>query len=350
MTKTTTKVPITKTRNSEVLEALRKRAVELVESGQRQADVARSLGATPTTIWKWMDAYRTLGVDGLASRKATGRPPKLEDEQVAALRQTIIDKQPCDVGLDVQLWTLAIIRQHVERAFGVALHASSISRLLAKLGITPQRPTRSAVERDEAECRRWATEEFPKIVREVKRKQATILFEDETGLREDTPLATTWGERGRRPVVRTPGTRRRINVISAVSPHGRLWFRCYKGNLNAALFIAFLTALLRDLRGQIVLILDKHPAHVAASTKAFIAERSNRLSVHFLPGYAPDMNPDEHVWGYLKQLFRREPLGPQEDIHIAVAATMCNIQSQRDLVRTFFLHPETAYVRDALKW
>jgi transposase len=151
-------------------------------------------------------------------------------------------------------------------------------------------------------------------------------------------------------VVRTPGTRRRINVISAVSPHGRLWFRCYNGNLTAALFIAFLTALLRDLRGQIVLVLDKHPAHVAAATREFIAKRSNRLSVHFLPGYAPDMNPDEHVWNCLKQMFRREPFRTEENIHVAVATAMCGIQCDRDIVTSFFLHPETAYVREALKW
>jgi transposase len=121
-------------------------------------------------------------------------------------------------------------------------------------------------------------------------------------------LGTTWGTKGARPTVRVTFTRAGVNVISFISPRGRLWFRCFNGELTAQLFIEFLTALLHDVRGFIFLVIDKHPAHTAAATRRFIAERANRLPVHFLPSYAPDMNPDEHVWGYLKNMFRRTPL------------------------------------------
>ncbi|MCW5790269.1 MAG: transposase [Polyangiaceae bacterium] len=80
------------------------------------------------------------------------------------------------------------------------------------------------------------------------------------------PIGTTWSERGKRPVMRVKGTRGRTNVISAIAPHGRLWFRCFQ-NLNSALFIEYLDALLHDLRGHIVLVMDKHPAHISAATR-----------------------------------------------------------------------------------
>ena len=146
------------------------------------------------------------------------------------------------------------------------------------------------------------------------------------------------------------GRRNRVNVISVISPRGRLWFRCFKGNLNASRFIAFLKDLLRDVRGRIDLVLDRHPAHVAAATRQFIEENRSRLRVHFLPGYAPEMNPDEHVWAYLKSMFRKEPIALGESLDEAVEASMEQIRSSRALVRRFFDHPEVTYVRKALHW
>jgi len=336
------------TRNPKVPEGVRKRAVGLVRGGRTQASAAESLGVEATTVWKWMRLFRTGGEEALAARVGQGRPPKLSGEQRAELRQTIIEKTPKAVGLGAELWTLPLLAQHIRAAFGVAIDPSNISRLLAKMGITPQRPCRRAVGRDEAECDRWMKEEFPRIAREAEQAGATLLFEDETGVHENTPLATTWGLKGQRPVVPVPGTRRRVNVISALSPGGLLWFRCYQGYLNAVTFVAFLVALLRDVRGQIVLILDRHPAHVAKLTTQYIEKRKNRLTVHFLPSYAPDLNPDEHVWGQLKGRFRRHPLAAQDDMAGTVHQAMQGIKKDRRFVRNLLHHPESKYILKAL--
>jgi transposase len=218
------------------------------------------------------------------------------------------------------------------------------------LGLTPQRPRRRALGRDDGVCRRWAQEDFPALVRSVRRRQATLLFADEAGVHEDGPLARTWGARGQRPVVRVTGTRARVNVISAISPRGRLWFRCYTGTLTAVRFLEFLTALLHDVRGTLDVVLDKHPTHVAAATRRFLHQHRARIRVHFLPSYAPDLNPDEHVWSYLKALFRKEPLVPGERLRGAVQEAMEEIRADRALVRRFFHHPDVAYVKEALHW
>jgi hypothetical protein len=266
------------------------------------------------------------------------------------LRREIVGKNPRQLGFGMALWTLPLVQQLIAKLFKVVLHETTVSRLLAKLGLTPQKPARRAFQRDETECERWAREEFPKIVRHARTKQATILFLDETGVHEDGPVARTWGERGKRPVVRTTGTRRRVNVISAVSPRGRLWFRCYKGTLTADRFIEFLTALLEDVQGPIALVMDRHPAHTAASTQRWLLPRYREILPFFLPAYAPDMNPDEHVWGYLKGLFRRDPVGLAEDFTPAVDRAMRQIAESEDLVQSFFKHPEVAYVKEALHW
>jgi transposase len=332
------------------LEEMRRLAVKRVLEGERHAAVAATLQVNAGTVAKWMMTYRRAGEAGLAARKAPGPESKLSQRQQGLLRRIIIEKDPRQLQFPYALWTLPIVAELITRLFGVVLHETTVSRMLRRMGLTPQRPTRRAFQRDEEECRRWAKEQFPAIVRQMKRRQSVLLFGDETGVHEDGPIDRTWGLRGQRPVVSVTGQRRRVNVISAISPRGRLWFRCFKGNLNAQRFITFLKDLLRDVRGMVDLILDRHPAHVAAATRRFIEEHRSRLRVHFLPGYAPNMNPDEHVWAHLKSMFRKEPIISGERIDDAVEASMEQIQSDRSLVRRFFNHPEVAYVREALHW
>lgn len=332
------------------LEEMRRLAVARVLAGEGQAAVARALQMNRTTVVRWMMSYRAGGAEALEAKPIAGRPSSLSDEQKATLRTMILGKDPRQLGFGMALWTVRLVAQVIEREFDVVLHETTVSRMLHSMGLVPRKPIKRAFARDDEECRAWAEEEFPRIVRQVKRKQATLLFLDETGVREDAPVGTTWTERGTRPVVRVKGTRGRTNVISAIAPHGRLWFRCFQKNLNSELFVEYLDALLHDLRGHIVLVMDKHPAHVSAATRRYMKTRADRLTVHLLPGYAPDMNPDEHVWSHLKGLFRSAPLTEDEKIGPVVEETMQEIAKDPRLVCSFFDHPEVAYVKAALKW
>lgn len=332
------------------LEEMRRIAISRVQGGESQRAVAASLQVHWNTVAKWMRAFRQGGLDAVASRKASGPKPKLTERQIARVRRTIIGKDPRQLNFGVALWTLPVVAQLIERQCAVALHETTVGRLLRRLGLTPQRPVRRSFLRDEEEIRAWMSTEFPAIVRQARRRQATLLFADEAGVHEDAVVGRTWGERGETPVVRTTGTRRRVNVISAISPRGRLWFRCFQGTLTAARFIAFLQDLRRDVRGKIVLVLDRHPAHRADSVLRYLHEQRRRITAHFLPGYAPELNPDEHVWAFLKGSLRSSPVGFDESMESAVEVTLQAAQENRTIVRKFFDHPDVRYVKDALGW
>lgn len=332
------------------LEDMRRQAVKRVLVGESQSAVARSLDVHPHTVWKWMILFRSKGVQGIESTKAPGPVSKLKDSQVKRLRRIIIGKNPRQLSFGPALWTLPIITELVERLFGVVLHGTTVWRLLHRIGLTPQKPTRRAFQRDDMECMHWMETEFPAIVRAAKRRQATLLFLDETGVHEEASVGRTWGERGKTPLVVVSGARRKVNVISAISPRGRMWFRCFKGNLNAGRFLEFLEAMLEDFTKPIELIMDRHPSHCAALVRRFLKANSRRIRVHFLPGYAPDLNPDEHVWSSLKGYYRSDPLEEGDDIATLVQASMESIKADPAFVRRFFDHPEVAYVKRALAW
>jgi len=200
---------------------LRRIAVGLVLKGESHPVVAKIVHVHPGTVGKWMMRYRAEGDAMFESRKAAGPVEKLTPKQQDQLRKLILTKTPRQLQFSFALWTLPLIGELITRKFGIVLHETTVSRMLRRMGMTPQVPTRQAFQRDEDECTRWAKEEFPAIVADVRRKQAVLVFADEAGVHADGPIGRTWGVRGRTPVVRTTGNRQRVNVISANHTHHR---------------------------------------------------------------------------------------------------------------------------------
>lgn len=337
-------------RSREEQEGIRRLGVALLKEGVRPAEVARRLSVRKATVSEWSARFAAEGDEGLATLPTPGRPPKLNAKQVRQLYRIVVGQTPRQLSFEYALWTAGLVKAVIAKKFGVQLHVDNVRKLLRGLGLTPQVPTQRAYRRSEAACERWILEDFPSIAAEVRRKQAVLLFLDETGVQERAMLARTWAPRGQRPEVVTRMGRNRVNVISAVSPSGRLWFRCYKGTLNAARMIEFLRDLLRDIRGRIVLVWDRHRAHIAKEVAAFLATvPSGRLSVHLLPAYAPELNPDEHVWWHLKRYLARAPLRPFEDLDTVVHDVMTSIQDDRPILRKIFHAPHVRYVIEATR-
>jgi transposase len=331
----------------ETLETIRQMAVRRVREGEKPSDVIKSYGFCRTTIYRWLRARSAGGERALRARKATGRPPLLTGRQKSQVSRWIIGKDPRQYGFDFGLWTRQIVAELVEERFGVQLSVTAIGRLLAELGITPQKPLRRAYERDPVAVERWVKDEFPAIRKRAKRRGADIFFLDEAGVRSDTVLGRTWGAKGRTPVVPTSGQRQAVNAISAVSPRGAFWYEVTTGRLNAQQFIAHLKKFMRGRRKPVMLILDRHPAHIAKVVAAFVQQQKGRLELHFLPGYAPDLNPDEFVWQHLKTNgVAKKPLKRNESLRTRVQADLDNLKRNAPLVRSFFNAPTVAYVLD----
>jgi transposase len=78
-----------------------------------------------------------------------------------------------------------------------------------------------------------------------------------------------------------------------------LYFRCHRENINGERVVEFLRYLLRHLRGHIVLLWDGGTIHRKEIVKSYLL-RNPRLRVHRFPAYAPELNPDEHIWTQAK--------------------------------------------------
>jgi transposase len=322
-------------------------AVRRVREGERPSEVIKSYGLCRTSIYRWLRAEAAGGEDALKASKHPGPKPALSPKQKARVFRWINGKDPRQHGFDFGLWTRRIVAELVEQKFGVALGVTAIGRLLAELSITPQKPLRRAYERDPAAIARWTRIEYPRLRARAKQRGAKIFFLDEAGIRSDQVLGRTWAPRGRTPEVRTSGQRQSINAISAVNARGEFWYEVFSGKFNAAAFIVFLRHFLRGRRSPVLLVVDGHPSHRAKAVAKFVQSQKGKLELHFLPGYAPELNPDEFVWGYMKRNgVSKEPLRQNESLRRRVESDLSAIRAQPALVRSFFCAPSVAYTTD----
>lgn len=113
----------------------------------------------------------------------------------------------------------------------------------------------------------------------------------------------TWAPRGQTPTLHVPLTRDHLSVISGITLDGRLLLQMQEQAYNAAGIVVFLRALLDQLEGHLTVIWDGAPIHRSQVIKDFLREgAAKRLHLERLPGYAPDLNPDEGIWNYLKRV------------------------------------------------
>ena len=332
------------------LEAIRFMAVERVREGERASEVIAAYGFHRTTIYKWVKAALRpgVGINALRSTKGTGRPRSLTPAQERRVFRWINGRNPQQHGFDFGLWTRVIVAKLIEQKFAVSLGLSAVGELLATLGLTPQKPLQRAYQRDPEAIEKWKRETYPAIARQAKAQGTEVFFWDESGFRADTVHGKTWGVRGETPVVQRPGQRQSISAASAVNAHGAFWFRTYEGALNAELFVELLQQMMHRRKKPVHLVIDSLPAHKKVTVVGkYVASTNGRLTLHFLPGYAPDLNPDELVWSHVKRTgTARRPLQQGEKLREKIDEQLAKFMQLPSLVRSFCKTPSVAYISD----
>jgi transposase len=331
------------------LETIRLMAVERVRDGEAPSAVVASYGFSRTAIYKWLAAACKPGVGlrALHSRPAPGRPRSLTPRQEQQVFRWINGKDPRQYGLDFGLWTRSVVADLIERKFALQLGLTAVGELLAKLGLTPQKPLQRAYQRDPEAIEKWRRETFPAIARRAKVEGGEVFFWDESGFRADAVQGRTWGVKGQTPIVERPGQRQSISAASAVTAQGAFWYCTYQGGLNADLFVGLLRRLMRHRSKPVHLVVDGLPAHKTKLVKDYVASTGGRLTLHLLPGYAPELNPDELVWSHVKRTgVARTPLRKGEKLRDKIEAQLAAIKKAPRLVRSFFKAPSVAYIID----
>lgn len=240
------------------------------------------------------------------------------------------------------------MHESLKEQFGVNLSMASAGTLLARIWLTPQKLWQQACQRDPVAVNRWKRETYPCIVCEANREKAESYFWDESDIRAYVVKGKNWSIKGNTPVVSVPGQRQGISAASVVNSKGGFWFATCSGGLNVVLIVDLLRKLMKGRHRSVQLTLDGLPAHKAKFVHEYVTRLKGKITLHFQPSYTPDQNPDKLVWNYTKHTgVARSPLRSGEKLADSVHATLADITTRPDLVRSFFKHPTVAYITDS---
>jgi transposase len=329
------------------VEANRKQVVRVVtDEGMRQKEAARLFGVTPESVCAWMKAYRNGGEKALRN-KPLGRPKgqKLTEVQAAGVRKSVIGRCPDHLRLPGFLWTRELVGAMIERRHGISLSRWTVGRYMKAWGLTVQKPMRRALECNPAKVRYWLQTKYPAIKAQARAEGASIWWGDESGLRSDHQTGTTWGEKGRTPVVKKTGKRFGCNMISAVTNHGDLRFMVFEKRFTTPVFLDFLERLVKSESGRkVYLIVDRHSVHRSRAVERWLEQHANKLSLFHLPPYSPELNPDELLNQDLKNNARRRQRATNRgEMMAAVRSFMRSRQRTPAKVMRYFEAENVAY-------
>jgi len=315
----------------------------IVEGYYTTAEVADFLEVDPSSVRRWLAAFRQHGAAGLAARPAPGRPPKLTPAQEKIVHRWLKDN-PIDLGFPTELWTTDRLKQLIDQEWGISFNQHYLAAWLRQRGYTPQLPRRVAREADDREIARWLAEDWSRIKRKARRRGACLMLLDESGLLMAPLRRRSWSLCGH-----PPQSKEKADHREKVSVAGAIWLTPLRDRLHFAYqtlvndyfsnteVAEFISGALQWLTGPLVVLWDRGNMHKGDPINELVAQSEGRLDLELLPSHAPKLNPLEQVWTWLKY-GRLCNFPPQDAQHLneTVIRELGPIREDQERLQNFF--------------
>lgn len=324
---------------------IREKAITAVQNGIRKGKVAELFGISRQALLNWINSHKEGGMRALRA-KQRGRPrnPQIKSYHAAHIVRSIENKYPDQFAFPFFLWTREAVVMLIKLITQLQISVWTAGRYLKNWGFTPQKPVRRAFEQNTEAVKEWLEKEYPKIKKQAKQAKATIYWGDEMGLRSDHASGRTYGRKGHTPVVPGTGKRFGCNMISVINNRGKLHFMVFKKGFNNNVFIRFLKRVVLQIKRRVFLIIDSHPVHRSLAVKRWVFEHKKEIKIIFLPGYSPELNPDEMLNQDVKANAsgRKRPRS-QKEMMKNVRNYIRRRKNRPDLVKKYFQEEHVRY-------
>jgi transposase len=325
------------------LEKRRRLAVRRVLQGHPAAEVARFLEVHERTVRGWVRLYETKGEQALAARPHPGPKPRLTAQQQAEVLSWF-SQNPTDpaFGFPTELWTGARVSKLIRERWGVRLHPGHLVRWLRQRGITSQRVRPRPRGHNPQEMQRWATEQWPRILKEAATQAGRIVMIDETGMLMRPLVRKSLAPRGKPLVMRYQSKhRQKVSVQGALVLSPDAQAQAFRSRMHVDSYVdaqktaEFLRGLLREWEEPLTVIWDRGNMHKGPHVRAVLQEYP-RLKLEQFPPYCPDLNPVEGLWGWMKYS-QLANYCPRDLRHLEsdVARTLARTAENQTLLQSF---------------
>jgi len=247
-----------------------------------------------------------------------------------------VQQPPREAGIDLANWNWKVVREFIKRRFAQELCRSTCLNDLHRLGFVLRRPKKRLTKADVAK-----REEFVRLYAEVRqeaaRTGASIWFVDEAFFRADADLHGLWVLKGRPALVdsSSPSLKEKVVSYSAVCLEtGEVEKMEVEGTCTAETSVAFLRQLRANHPEALIVIWDNGPAHRGDALRTYLATPDLRVRLVPLPGYSPDYNADEAIWGWVREdVTANTCLGTKGKVREKVGAFLNGLSTRADEVK-----------------
>ncbi len=256
------------------------------------------MGVARQTAYTWKARLDEGGIEALRSM-TTGRPAQLDGKQLDALRTALLQGAMAhDFG--TELWTLKRVRVLIERLYGVRFSEVHVWRLLGAMGFSSQKPERRAIERDDDGGAGVEAQDLAGAKKKCAAERTSDRLHRRIGLSERPTRVRTWAPKGQTPVVQFHFNWKHVSAIAGLTRLNFL-FRLYDGAVKSAQIVEFLKALRAQLKRKLLIVWDGAAQHKSRIVREYLDSTKGAVQMALLPGYAPDLNPVEYLWAWLKR-------------------------------------------------
>lgn len=288
----------------------------------------------------WIKRYKAEGLSSLKAKKrgpAVGATRQLTQDQEQRLQKLITDKTPDQIKMAYALWTRKAVMELIKQETGIDMPIRTVGEYLKRWGFTPQKPVKKAYEQNPKAVQRWLDEDYPSIKSRAKAENAEIYWGDETGMRNDSQHERGYAPKGKTPVIRLNAKRTSTNMISAITNQGKVRFRVFDGNMNAAILTDFCQRLIKSAERKVYLILDNLRVYHAKVFRAWLEKHEDKIEVFCLPSYSPELDPDEYLNCDLKAgVHSGKPARNKKQLKSKVISHMRMLQKKPRRVAKYF--------------
>ena len=214
-----------------------------------------------------------------------------------------VQQLPTTWGMELANWNWKVVGQFVWERYGISISRSGCLKWLHRLGFAYKRPKKRLLKADEGKRTDFVAE-YATLWEECQEAGARIFFADEAHFPADAELRGKWTLKGEPALVEStsPKYGEKASYYSAVCLEtGEVVWLELEGNSNAATSVAFLKQLKEKHPGPLKVIWDNAPAHRGEALREYLRTPGLELQLVNLPGYSPDFNGDEAIWGWARE-------------------------------------------------
>lgn len=332
-------------KDTDIREYRRLIIIRLDEKGMKQFEISDIVGCCQSLVSQVINSYNNQGYSGIASGEHKGAKSRLNKSNKESLKK-FLGKGAKHFGFATDGWTRKYVRCLIEQKFGVSYTLQQISNILAELNYTLQKPQRKDPRKEEEAVKEWKEQTLPSLQKEAEEQDKVLFYVDESSFLLNPVPHRTYAPKGQPPIIDIwDKSFQNISVCSGISVEGDFIYTMIEDNYTGEKIVEFLKELLQKNSKSIIVIWDGASVHDCKAVQAFLKTlETGRLKLVKQPSYAPELNADEQVWNYVKNVdLKNRVFKNVNELKSTVKQVFDDFTNRVELIKQFFKNSQVSF-------